>query len=140
MQFKKIENIYIISIGRGEEIIKTLLDFCEKNKVKLGCFSGIGAVDKAELAHYSVETKKYSSRIFNEPLEILNLTGNITAMGGKCYIHAHITLSDSNMNAFGGHLKSAVVSAACEIFLAYLNSSAERYLDDNLGLNMIKFD
>jgi len=81
MQFKKIENIYIISIGRGEEIIKTLLDFCEKNKVKLGCFSGIGAVDKAELAHYSVETKKYSSRIFNEPLEILNLTGNINKCG-----------------------------------------------------------
>ncbi|MBI2108419.1 DNA-binding protein [Candidatus Woesearchaeota archaeon] len=139
MQFKKIENIYVISIGRGEEIIKTLLDFCEKNKIRLGCFSGIGAVNKAELAHYSVETKKYSTKIIEKPLEILNLTGNITAMGGKCYVHAHITLSDDKMNAVGGHLKSAVVSAACEIFLVKTDSEVGRVFDKNIGLNMLKF-
>ena len=93
MQSKKIKDNYVISIGRGEEIIKSLLDFCEKNKIKLGHFSGIGAVNKAELAHYSVETKKYSTKIIEKPLEILNLSGNVTTMEGKCYIHAHIALA-----------------------------------------------
>lgn len=139
MQSKKIKNSYVISIGRGEEIIKALLDFCEKNKIKLGYFSGIGAVNRVELAHYSVETKKYSSKIINEPLEILNLAGNISSMGGKCYIHAHITLSDEKMNAIGGHLKSAVVSAACEVFLTALGSKAEREYSKEIGLNMLKF-
>src|SRR3989344_3740794 len=136
MQSQKIKDNYVISIDRGEEIIKSLLDFCGKNKIKLGYFSGIGAVNKAELAHYSVETKKYSTRIINEPLEILNLSGNVTTMEGKCYIHAHISLSDEKMNAIGGHLKSAVVSAACEIFLVAINSKVEREYDKEIGLNM----
>lgn len=139
MQSKKIKNDYIISIGRGEEIIQTLMGFCEKNKIGLGHFSGIGAVNKAELAHYSVEAKKYSGKTINGPLEILNLTGNITSMGGKCCIHAHITLSDEKMNAIGGHLKSAVVSAACEVFLTDFGSKAEREYNKEIGLNMLKF-
>ena len=139
MQSKKIKDNYVISIDRGEEIIKSLLDFCEKNKIKLGHFSGIGAVNKAELAHYSVETKKYSTKIINEPLEILNMAGNVTTMGKKCYIHAHIALSDEKMNAIGGHLKSAVVSAACEIFLVKIDSEVERIYDKSIGLNMLKF-
>lgn len=139
MKFKKIKNTYIISIERGEEIIGSLLSFCEKNRIKLGYFSGIGAVNRAELAHYSVETREYSSKIINEPLEILNLIGNVTTIEEKCYIHAHITLSDEKMNAFGGHLKDAVVSAACEIFLVVISSKAEREYDKEIGLNMIKF-
>src|SRR3989338_3358668 len=133
MQSKKIKKNYVISIDRGEEIIKSLLNFCEKNNIRLGYFSGIGAVNSVELAHYSVETKKYSTKVINEPLEILNLTGNITSMEGKCYIHAHIALSDEKMNAVGGHLKSAVVSAACEIFLVKIGSEAERYYDKSIG-------
>ncbi len=139
MQSEKIKSNYVISIDRGEEIIKSLLDFCEKNKIKLGYFSGIGAVNKAELAHYSVETKKYSTKIINGPLEILNLTGNVTTMDNKCYIHAHIALSDEKMNTMGGHLKSAVVSAACEIFLVKIDSEVERNYDKSIGLNMLKF-
>ena len=138
MQSKKIKDNCVISIGRGEEIIKSLLDFCEKNKIKLGYFSGIGAVNNVELAHYSVETKKYSTKIIEKPLEILNLSGNVTTMEGKCYIHAHIALSDEKMDAVGGHLKSAVVSAACEIFLVKIGSEAERYYDKSIGLNMLK--
>ena len=60
-------------------------------------------------------------------------------MEGKCCIHAHIVLSDDKMNAIGGHLKSAIVSAACEVFLVKIDSEAERAYDKAIGLNMLKF-
>ena len=95
MKFKKSGNTFIISIGRGEKIIETLKEFCTSQKIKCGYFSGLGALDEAELAHYTVESRKYTSKLFKKPLEIISLNGNITNMGNKPYLHCHISLSDN---------------------------------------------
>ena len=104
MNFKKIKDTYFIKLERGEKIIESLKNFCKK-KVRCGYFIGIGALDEAELAHYLVEIKKYTSKIFKQPLEITNLTGNITTMDKEVYLHCHITLSDEEMKVIAGHLK-----------------------------------
>ena len=137
MEYKKVGNAYVIRLDRGEEIVSGILEFCRKNKIKLGYFSGIGAVDKAELAHYSVESKKYSNKAIEEPLEITNLAGNITTMNGEVYLHCHITLSDVNMDAIGGHLKEGIVGATCEIVLVELDGVIDRKYDDAIGLNLM---
>ena len=105
MRFKKIKDTYFIRLERGEKIIETLKNFCTKNKIKCGYFFGIGALGEVELAHYIVENKKYTSKIFKQPLEITNLTGNITTMNKEVYLHCHITLSDEEMKVIAGHLK-----------------------------------
>ncbi len=94
-------------------------------------------MDEVELAHYTVENKKYASKIFKQPLEIVNMVGNITTMNNEVYLHCHITLSDEGMNAIGGHLKEAIISATCEIFLVGLNTDINRKYDDFIGLNLM---
>ena len=137
MKYKKVENKYFIRLERGEKIIETLLKFCKDNKIRLGYLTGIGAVSEVELGHYFLEDKKYTSRKLKEPLEILNLSGNITEMDDKPYLHVHITVSDREMKAFGGHLKEAVVSATCEIVITEVKGELRRKFDDEIGLNMM---
>ncbi|HLG24695.1 MAG TPA: PPC domain-containing DNA-binding protein [Candidatus Nanoarchaeia archaeon] len=139
MKFKKSGNTFIISIGRGEKIIETLKEFCTSQKIKCGYFSGLGALDEAELAHYTVESRKYTSKLFKKPLEIISLNGNITNMGNKPYLHCHISLSDNKMNLIAGHLKEGKISAACEIFLVKLNANIGRTYNDSIGLNLMDF-
>ena len=137
MKHKQIKDTYLIRLDRGEKIIETLKSFCAKNKIKCGYFFGIGALNKAELAHYIVENKKYTSKIFKQPLEIVNMTGNITAMNNEVYLHCHITLSDEKMKAIAGHLKEGTIAATCEIILVKLNTTINRKHNDFIGLNLL---
>ena len=137
MKFQKIKDTYFIRLERGEQIIETIKNFCSKNKIKCGYFFGIGALEEVELAHYIVENKKYTSKVLKQPLEIINMNGNITTMNKEIYLHCHITLSDEKMNAIAGHLKEGIISATCEIVLVKLNSTVNRKHDDFTGLNLM---
>lgn len=138
MKYKKSGNTYIIRLDRGEKIIESLNRFGTENKVKLGYFFGIGALDEAELAHYTVENKKYTAKKFSQPLEIISMLGNITAMDRKAYLHCHIALSDEKMRSIAGHLKEGRISATCEIFLVELIGSVSRKYDGITGLNLME--
>lgn len=137
MKSKKVKDTYIIRLERGENIIETLKNFCNKNKIKCGYFFGIGALGEAELAHYIVENKKYTSKTYKQPLEIVNMNGNITTMNKEVYLHCHIALSDEKMNAIAGHLKEGIISATCEIILVRLNATINRKYHDFTGLNLL---
>ncbi len=137
MKFKKIKGTCIIRLERGEKIIETLKNFCSKNKIKCGYFFGLGALGEVELAHYIVETKKYTSKILKQPLEIVNMSGNIATMNNEFYLHCHITLSDEKMKAIAGHLKEGIISATCEIVLVNLSATINRKYDEFTGLNLL---
>ncbi len=129
-------NTHIILIERGEKIIEKLLSYCKKKGIHAGFFTGIGAVDEVEIAHYIVDNKKYSSKVYKEPMEICNLTGNISAMNEEPYIHAHITLGKESFALVGGHLKEATVHAVCEVYLVEVSKKIERRHQESLGLNV----
>lgn len=137
MKFKKTQNKYIIRLEKDEKIIETLTKFLNKQKIKSAHFTGIGAVSEAEIAHFNILKKEYSSKLFNEPLEIISLIGNIALVNNKTMIHAHISLADSDMKTHGGHLKEATVSPTCEIILEKLNISLKRKLDKATNLNLL---
>ena len=139
MQYKLIQDKYVIRLEKGEELIRALSEFCASNKIIFGYFYGVGAISKVELAHYSLETKEYSSRIIEEPLEICSLSGNVALLDGKISLHIHIVVSDREMKTYGGHLKEAVISATCEIFLKRINSEVNRKFSEEIGLNLFDF-
>lgn len=138
MKFKQINDKHIIKLEKGEKIIETLTEFLKKKSIKSGYFFGIGAVSKAEIAHFNLDTKEYSYKTFNEPLEIISLLGNISTLDNKIIIHSHITLSDPEMKVYGGHLKEATISATCEIILTKINKEIKRALDRTTNLNLLE--
>jgi len=46
MQYKKMRMFYAIKIENGEEIIKSLTNFCGDKKIKGGWFFGLGGAKK----------------------------------------------------------------------------------------------
>lgn len=48
MEYRKIGDNYYVRMDRGDEIISTLLEICEKESIPSAVFSGIGGCQSAE--------------------------------------------------------------------------------------------
>ena len=51
-----------------------------------------------------------------------------------------MSVADKNNSVYGGHLNSAIVSATCEMIIMIIDGTVDRKFDDNIGLNLLKFD
>jgi len=135
----KINSQYLIVLKKGESVLSSLKDFCQKQGVANGFFVGLGAVEEAELAHYSVAQKKYTSFKLKEPLEVISLTGNVfLGPEGELIIHAHASLGRSTGEVIGGHLVEMVISGTGEILLTPLFSEFRKEYDPETGLKILK--
>jgi predicted DNA-binding protein with PD1-like motif len=134
MKFKKInDNLYIIRLEVGEEIVAEVVSFCKDLDIDSAEINAIGAVGEAILKHYCVGDKEYSEKHYDEEMEIASLFGIVTSIG----LHAHIVLSNNKMQTFGGHLEAARVSATCEIVLRRIPEKLNRRHDDFTGLKLL---
>ena len=52
MEGRKFGNTYMLRIDRGEEILRSLKEFCENEEIRLGRVEAIGAADRAVLGVY----------------------------------------------------------------------------------------
>ena len=137
MEYRKIDDRWIIVLRRGEGIIEKLAEFLANESIRSGCITGIGAVSRVELGHFSLETKKYSTRVLERPLELVSLTGNVAMKGEERIIHCHAALGDEEMRLCGGHLVEGVVSATCELVLTEYTSEVAKSADPDTGLNLM---
>jgi len=129
---------HVLRLRKGEEVVKSLIDFCDSKNISSAWFSGLGAASSANLSIYDLAKKEYILREFSGKLEILNLLGNVGKLGGKTTAHCHATLSDETFAAFGGHANSLIVAATCEIILHQLDIKLKRKFDEGIGLNLLE--
>ncbi|MBI2597881.1 MAG: DNA-binding protein [Candidatus Diapherotrites archaeon] len=140
MESKKFCQTIVLRLDSGEEIVQALADFCYKKKIFAAHLSGIGSASAVTLSTYNVSKKRYFDKEFAGQLEITALVGNISLKNGKPHVHCHITIGDEKFSAFAGHLKSATVSATCEIFLTKLGEKIERKKSEKTGLWIFGFE
>ncbi|MAF80150.1 DNA-binding protein [bacterium] len=148
MQYKKLENTYIVRVEKGEEAIEKLTELCEKENIKVGSITAIGATNRAELLWYDPDKKEYSEKTLEgENYEVTSFIGNITRKNekpldnarGKPYLHCHIVLGDRDFKTYAGHCKSAIVSGAFEAVIEIKEGEIGREHDESVGLNLLKF-
>jgi uncharacterized protein len=130
------EHFFVLK--RGQKIVENILKFCSDKNINSAHISAIGAVSSVELKFYDIHKKAYLSKKLEKELEIVSITGNVAVSDEELILHAHGSFSDSEMNAFGGHLGEAVVAGTCEVFLVTLSKKLERTLDEETGLKLIK--
>ncbi len=128
---------HLLILQKGEKLVDSITNFCQENHVTCAWISAIGAISKAEIALYDLSTKKYYQKIFNESLEIASLSGNITQKDQKIIAHIHGVFCNKKMEAIGGHLVEAIVSATCEIYFIHFNNKIIREHNEEIGLNLI---
>lgn len=143
MFFKKVSNGYILRLEKGEEVIATLSNFTEKEKIPGGFLYGLGAVKDPTLGYFDLEKKKYLKKTFsknashNQEYEISSFVGNIYYFEGKPGVHAHVSLSGKDFNVIGGHLFSATITGTGEFFIYVSDDILERKKDSQTGLNLL---
>ena len=129
---------FLLRLDKGDEIITSLTDFAEKEKISFASVSGIGAAGKAVLAIFDTKKKQYIEREFVGDLEIVSMMGNITISDNKPKAHLHCCISSHDYLARAGHLVSATVSVTCEIVLNVFEKRIERKKDEATGLMLLK--
>ena len=111
----KIKRTIIGQLPYGSDLYDGLTQFIQKENIRLGRISGIGATTHAIVAFYDQNTKKYNPLEFPGGMEILNLQGNVSIRDGSPFVHVHMTLSDAKGNVYGGHLLQGTKLFACEV-------------------------
>jgi predicted DNA-binding protein with PD1-like motif len=104
-------------LSHGADLLEELTRICSEENVKLGRVEALGAVQKARVGFYNQTTRKYQYMELSRTLEITKLVGNISIKDGAPMVHAHITFSDEQGNAFGGHLAQGTIVFACEFVM-----------------------
>jgi len=131
---------YIVRLDAGEKIVETLRALCERDDIGGGYFSGIGSAGEAEIGWFDVAAKGYLWTKVPGPSEIVSLTGNITKVDGRPFVHAHIALAGRDSSVEGGHLKEAVVAVTCELTLVAFKDDIARTKDEASGFLKIALE
>ncbi|MBR6270314.1 MAG: DNA-binding protein [Bacteroidales bacterium] len=130
------QGYYVLSLDNHVEIMEALAAFCGEKNILAGKISGLGATNDATFRYLNPSTMKYVDKTFAEQMEITNLIGNISEKDGKPYLHVHVTASRSDNSCIGGHLLSARINGACELFVKTFPEPIHRRHDPTTGLNM----
>ncbi len=139
MEYKKFNKTIVVRIDKGEEILEKIKEIALKEKIKLANINALGATNDFTVGVFKTSEKKYYSNSFQGDFEIVSLTGTINTMNKEFYTHIHMSAGDSEGHVFGGHLNRAIVSATCEMIINIIDGEVDRYHDEEIGLNLFKF-
>ena len=133
--------MFMGKLAHGADLLEEITEICIEQNICLGRIEALGAVQNARLGYYNQQDHVYHFFDLDQTLEITNLIGNISIKDGVPIVHAHVTLSDKDGHAYGGHLAPGTIVFACEIAIQVLDGpSFERGLDQETGLPLWKMN
>jgi predicted DNA-binding protein with PD1-like motif len=131
----KTQRILMGKLAHGSDLVESLNGVCRREGIVLGRVEALGAVQRARVGYYNQETRTYEFHELNQPMEIASLVGNVSLKDGQAFVHAHVTLTDREGRARGGHLAPGAIVFACEYIIhAFEGPAFERGYDDETGL------
>ncbi len=140
MEYRRFRDTIILRVDPKEEICEKLMEVAEKEEIMLAEINGLGAVNDITTGVFDTVNKEYHANHFQGTFEIVSLTGTLTRMDGKVYLHAHMSVGDEKGSVVGGHLNRAVVSATSEIVIRIIDGRVGRKFSDEIGLNLFEFE
>ena len=101
-------NLIVFRFEDGKDAIESLKRPAKKHHIQSGIIlSGIGMLRHVEISFYSREKASYVTHRFNEPVELLSFSGNISIRNKETFFHLHVALAREDNSAIGEHLKNA---------------------------------
>ena len=137
MQYASLnEHNFLIKLEPGDDIAGFIGRFCLDHDITNATVQGIGSVDSPTLAHYSKKSKQFQEVSFEGIYEIVSLLGNVSLQGDTRLVHVHVTITDPDMHAFGGHLVHGTCSATAELVLTSYPTKFTKKPNDKIGLSV----
>jgi predicted DNA-binding protein with PD1-like motif len=129
--------MFVLIFDLGDDVTSELQRFAEAEHVFAATLLGIGGFQRATVAYYDMEAKRYEPIAVDEQVEVLSFTGNIAEYEGKPKLHAHVLLGYRDGHTAGGHLLSAIVRPTLELRLEELSTSLQRRDRPDIGIPLI---
>ena len=94
MKSKEKNNIILIRLFSDEDLCEKLIEVCKIHNLRTGVLlSGIGQLKKVELGFFNKD-KNYIIDEYEQPHELLMLSGNICKKEEKYLLHLHVVLAN----------------------------------------------
>ncbi len=129
-----------VDMGRiptGADLLAFFQEWASRHQVETAWVSAIGALTKCQIAFFDQRQRRYQPLSFDEPLEILSLTGNLSLADGQPFAHLHLVAGRADGTTIGGH-----VLTGCEVYTGEYRISVQhgppltRSWDEKLGLRL----
>src|SRR5574344_595637 len=134
--YRKVDDVYILRLKKGQEILTTIKDFCENQQIKAETVSGIGFAENIKVGCFDLAKQKYDEKLFSKAYEITSLMGNISYIDDDMYVHLHINFADTDAKIYGGHLLGGTIALTGEIFIHKIETNLNRKFDEKLGIKV----
>ncbi|MFQ6608703.1 MAG: PPC domain-containing DNA-binding protein [Fidelibacterota bacterium] len=134
MKYVKDGVNFLISMEKGDDVVKSILSVVVQEEIDSAALSGIGAVTDVTLGFYNLRYKEYQKKIFPGYYELVSCLGNISEKDGKPFVHAHVSMSGPNYKTISGHLFSAKIAVVGEFVLQPFETKIVRKMNDDIGL------
>ncbi|MDQ3034591.1 MAG: DUF296 domain-containing protein [Myxococcota bacterium] len=134
---------FVGRLERGEEVIATLQQLCEHERIRSAWIHGAGILEWASLTEWDPTREAWRApRRIEGPLTVLSLEGNVAIRNGPPWVQLHVMLSRqtgaSSLETLGGTLASARVYSIEFAIEAYEDVRLERDEDLTTGLSLFK--
>ncbi len=132
---------FVAKLDYGSDLLEELNKICRQENIKTGYIQVIGAVSSLKYGFYDQSNKEYiyTTYAYDESLEIVSCSGNVSIKDEKPFCHIHIVTSDKKGKCIGGHLVAGTSVFAAEVVIQeILGEDLIRELDDTTKLTLWK--
>ena len=131
--------VWIAVLEMGEEAKAQIIALAKQEGIENASFVALGAFEKATIAYFDWQKKKYQNIPVDEQVEVITLVGDIVPDDkGKPSLHAHTVLGRSDGSTRGGHLIEGHVRPTLEITVTELPAHLKRHKHPELGVALIE--
>ncbi len=134
MDYKKIGHKYYLRVDRGEEIISSIREVCQREKIASATYMGIGGCQSAEIQTFVPEQKSFVTERIEGMLELISFMGNVISDdAGSLYSHTHASYSfieNGQHRIVAGHIKASTVLYTAEIEISPVEGGVIRRRPD----------
>jgi predicted DNA-binding protein with PD1-like motif len=131
--------MWFVVLERGEKVKDQLLALVRQEGIENASFVALGAFEKATIAYFDWEKKKYQPIPVDVQVEVITLVGDVAPDDkGKPSLHAHTVLGLSDGTTRGGHLMEGHVRPTLEITVTETPAHLVRHKHPDLGVALIE--
>ena len=137
MHYREVttEQEFLCRLETGGDWRAQLETLAAEEELDAAWFTGLGAVQDAEVWFYDQDTREYDAVTFDEPLEVAACVGNVAELDDEPFAHTHAVLSRPSGSALAGHLNAGTVWAG-EVYVRAFDRPLVREHDDQTDLDL----
>ena len=132
---------FVAKLDYQADLLEELNKICQHEYIKAGYIQVIGAISSLKYGFFDQDEKEYTynTYAYDESMEIVSCSGNVSVKDGKPFCHMHIVSSDKKGKCVGGHIVAGTSIYAAEVVIQeILGEDLVRELDETTKLTLWK--